>query len=334
MAVTNLPDTPNPYATSPPAPGREPIFAAGESPPPDHAAPEMGRDPSRGRRVWTVALMVVVALPVLVIVSNIAMLAVAMVQNGFSRSPTMDDLMAVPKSRIGFLATMVLPQFLMLVPVVLAVCLSPVPWAERLGLRRGHWPLWAWISAAVATPIVAMISGLLVSATMPESENLKVAAEIFRAVGAGWFGIVVAISIGLTPAICEELLFRGYIQTRLTGRWMPAVGIVISSVLFAAYHMDPIHAVSVLPLGLFLGTVAYRANSIGPAMLGHFVNNFFASCVMVFGPDQDAAAAADMRDPMMILFALSLIAVLGLGLLGSAGTVYAMIRYRPTLVTP
>ena len=35
--------------------------------------------------------------------------------------------------------------------------------------------------------------------------------------------------IGLTPAICEELLFRGYIQTRLTQAMHPIFGILIAS---------------------------------------------------------------------------------------------------------
>ena len=48
---------------------------------------------------------------------------------------------------------------------------------------------------------------------------------------------------------------------------------MISSLLFAIAHMDPIHSLLVLPLGIWMGVVAWQAKSIMPAMLCHIVNN-------------------------------------------------------------
>lgn len=64
------------------------------------------------------------------------------------------------------------------------------------------------------------------------------------------------IIIGLVPGFCEELLFRGYVQRRLTARWGPAVGILIASVAFGLAHLMPHVVVFATVLGIWFGVVA------------------------------------------------------------------------------
>jgi len=44
------------------------------------------------------------------------------------------------------------------------------------------------------------------------------------------------LGIGLLAASAEETLFRGYLQPALMARFSPAIGIVVTMVLFAAHH--------------------------------------------------------------------------------------------------
>lgn len=75
--------------------------------------------------------------------------------------------------------------------------------------------------------------------------------------------------LALAPAIGEEILFRGYFMRRLLGRVSPPTAISIAALAFALSHLHPTHALSVLPVGVWLGYVAWRTNSTIPAIVGH-----------------------------------------------------------------
>ena len=170
------------------------------------------------------------------------------------RMMTSDEgMMTVSSSRLGLLLLVAAPQIALVVPSLLAAVLSPERVTRRLSLVRGHWPIWAWCTAAVVTPLVGWISSVVVGAFMTESENLEMMSEVFRVHGESGFLIPLALLIGLTPALCEELLFRGYVQTRLNHSFGPIAAILVSSLMFAGFHMDPVHVVAVFPLGVFLG---------------------------------------------------------------------------------
>lgn len=102
----------------------------------------------------------------------------------------------------------------------------------------------------------------------------KMGEEIFKAYsfeGFLWLILVVCI----TPAICEETLFRGYVQ-RTFERTMGWKSVLLVGVIFGLYHMQPLGLISLSMLGIFLGYLFYRSKSLLPSMAAHFTNNFFA----------------------------------------------------------
>lgn len=285
-----------------------------------------------GPRVWTTfAVLGVSAAAFLAVNSVMFVVAFLVVHGDFSPAMMRDDaaLRAIFDSRAGLLLLVVLPQLGLVIPAVAASMLSPTPVAERLGLVRGHWPKWAWLAAAAATPLVGMISGLVTGIFLDESESLQQMSGIFRTHGQAGFLIPLMLLIGATPAFCEELLFRGYIQTRLVGAAGPAVGILIASLLFAAFHVDPVHVIAVFPLGLFLGWVAWRSGSLVPAMLGHFVNNAISVAAVVLAPENQTDVLS------LPTVAISLL-ILGSGIVGMTAVLIAAILYgKPkTVVKP
>jgi membrane protease YdiL (CAAX protease family) len=163
-----------------------------------------------------------------------------------------------------------------------------------------------------------MMCGLFLS----ESESLKEMSQIFRDHGASGFLIPLSMMIGLTPAVCEELLFRGYIQTRLTQAFHPIFGILIASFLFAIFHMDFVHVIAVFPMGVFLGWVSWRSGSLFPAMMGHFVNNVISVVAVVMAPEGETDVLAAPA------IAISL-AIIALGIAGMSATVTASIAFGP-----
>jgi membrane protease YdiL (CAAX protease family) len=293
---------------------------------PPAGAPDPTNRVSRSNeaRWWTPLAIAAISLGVFLATSVVmAVVAVIVVHGEMSLevlgSP--DALQEIAKSRLGLLIVVVIPQLALVIPSIVAALLSPVPTRRRLGLVRGHWPLWVWFAAAAATPLVGMVSGLVVGMFLEESDTLKEMSAIFREHGQNGFLIPLALMIGATPAFCEELLFRGYIQTRLTRSFGPVAGIIFASFLFAAFHMDFVHVVAVFPLGLFLGWVSWQSGSLFPAMLGHFVNNVISVVAVVLSPEDDPEVLALPA----IAFTL---AILGIGVLGMTSVLVASVVYR------
>ena len=90
---------------------------------------------------------------------------------------------------------------------------------------------------------------------------------------------VALLTIGLAPAICEEIVFRGVLTRGLATRFHPAPAIVIAAVLFSLYHLKPIQMPSTFTLGLLFGALTLRARSVIPAMIAHLLNNAIALVV-------------------------------------------------------
>lgn len=96
--------------------------------------------------------------------------------------------------------------------------------------------------------------------------------------------------VALVPAIAEELLFRGLIQTNLElqvgGFWAA----VLTGVIFGLSHLNPFDVVPLVVLGVYLGFVVYRSGSIVNSMSVHFFNNFIACAVVYLHLDSDFIA--------------------------------------------
>jgi membrane protease YdiL (CAAX protease family) len=235
----------------------------------------------------------------------------------------------VAGSPVGLSITVVLPQIALMLPAIIAALLSPLGLGRRLALGRGSWPVWLWVIAAMGAPIVGLISSTLITSLMGESDSLNDMAGIFKSLGGAGYAIPLAILVGLMPGICEEILFRGYMQTRLTRAWGPVVGIALSSIVFAIFHLDPVHSAAVLALGFYLGWIAWASGSTLPAMLAHFVNNFLSVLAVTLLPEAATEAPTLAEADLPAAHA----AVVGLVFLTSLGcfllTLRASKAYRP-----
>ena len=110
------------------------------------------------------------------------------------------------------------------------------------------------------------------------------------------------LMIALTPAICEELLFRGYVQ-RQAERSMGIIwGIVFTGVIFGAYHMQLTKVFPLSILGLYLAYLTWRTGSILPAILVHFANNAFAVILSIFFLKKDGEALPDVEQLNLPLY--------------------------------
>lgn len=86
--------------------------------------------------------------------------------------------------------------------------------------------------------------------------------------------LFLSITIGaLIPALSEETLYRGLGQGLFRQAMRPASAILLSGMLFALLHFQPLTFLPLLGLGCFLGFVTETTRSIIPAITGHAMFN-------------------------------------------------------------
>jgi sodium transport system permease protein len=83
--------------------------------------------------------------------------------------------------------------------------------------------------------------------------------------------------LAVMPAVCEELLFRGWVLSAFAGE-RPAprracVAVVVQAAAFAAFHLLPERMPQTFVLGLVLGGLTLATRSILPAMITHAAHN-------------------------------------------------------------
>jgi len=154
--------------------------------------------------------------------------------------------------------------------------LSARPVTQSLGLLRSRLSGRRLLLLVVGTLGLSHALDCLLSLSGLREQS---ALADFDALLAGTRGAELALAfaaMGIAPALGEELLCRGWVQRGLQSRLggVPALG--IAALLFGLLHLDPIHAVFAIFLGLYLGTVALWAASTWPGIVCHGVNNTVA----------------------------------------------------------
>lgn len=90
--------------------------------------------------------------------------------------------------------------------------------------------------------------------------------------GLGTTGIIVFFCV--VPAVSEEILFRGVLQTGMTRALGFTKSLVVVSALFAAAHFSVLSFIYLFIVGAYLGWIRERTNSLYPPILLHFLHNF------------------------------------------------------------
>lgn len=106
--------------------------------------------------------------------------------------------------------------------------------------------------------------------------------------------------VAVIPAVCEETLFRGFVQKSFEQRLKPFWSIFITAVFFGLYHFNPYGLLALIALGVYFGFAAYTSNSIFVPMVLHFLNNLFAVLAfLILGSDELINTTAAKSEPVL-----------------------------------
>ena len=135
----------------------------------------------------------------------------------------------------------------------------------------------------------------------------------------------IILVVAVIPALCEETLFRGFVQKSFEQRLKPFWSIFITALFFGLYHFNPYGLLPLIALGAYFGFAAYASNSIFVPMILHFINNLLAVLAFfLLGSDELINTAANKTEslfPQLISFTI-------FGILFFAYIFYIKINYN------
>lgn len=230
---------------------------------------------TQGSRLLTFMLLLIFG----ILFSSVLGVFVAMINGGEIFSFKNLRIIQVLNQVVGF----------MMPAVVYAILVKEKPF-NFLGFNKmPAWSLLGIVAMFTIIPFLGTVTDWNDSIVFPESmraieEQMRATQqkseeiiEMFISQGSLFSSLLI---IAALAAVSEELLFRSVIQ-----RWLMKlfknvhVAIIVTAIVFSAFHMDFFGFFPRLFLGVMLGYMFWMTGSIFPSMLMHFVNN--ATIVML-----------------------------------------------------
>lgn len=156
-------------------------------------------------------------------------------------------------------------------------------WGERLSVRetlRWRWPGWPALGASVALAAGLWLVGVSINVVMALLLGYTTPQPPDAFPTDGWSALALLTATVIAAPLCEEVMFRGYVQ-RAYERWGSWAGVLIGGAIFALYHLRFQGMVALLPVSLALGLLAWRSHSLLPGILLHAVYNSMATLLLI-----------------------------------------------------
>ncbi|SHI05725.1 hypothetical protein SAMN02745823_02132 [Sporobacter termitidis DSM 10068] len=171
-------------------------------------------------------------------------------------------------------------------PWVLLIAVAVTVPFYYLIYRGRRQELWTFVSLKAIHPVsvpVLVVFGLtlnfmieLLLGLLSQISGLRQIFENYNQVTDLIFNgsfVLTLLAVGIVGPIFEELLFRGLVFGELRKLTKVRVAIFIQALLFGVYHMNLIQGAYAFLIGILLGYVYYRSNSIFAPMLVHITVN-------------------------------------------------------------
>lgn len=189
-------------------------------------------------------------------------------------------------SKAFFYFSFILPQFLYPVLTAIVGCLIPIigKFKFRDCVKREKVPAVYFILCVFIFPGLSTIFSYISYAisyclsligipVMDVNSAIPVPDGIIET-------LLLVFVMAVLPAICEELIYRGFLMSGIS-EYGQTGAIVVSSIAFGLMHATIQQIPFAFAIGLFLGYVFSRFRSIVLPIVLHFINNFTACVLMI-----------------------------------------------------
>jgi len=187
---------------------------------------------------------------------------------------------------------------------------------NKTSLKLGPIPLILVPILILITPAIALLMEPVIEA-IPGAQEFQ--ESIMGMLGENTLWIFAAAAI--SAPILEEILFRGVILDGFLKNYSPTKAIFGSAIIFGLFHMNPYQFVAATLIGVLMGWIYWRTNSLSLCILIHFLNNalgFFLNWIFELPLNTMGSTRALMNnDPQyfMMLGVAGVVVLVGLFLL-------------------
>ncbi len=203
--------------------------------------------------------------------------------------------------------------------------------------------LWGVLGAIVLNPFLSYVGDVQVM-VLSEGFGLKeevqqwkklfddVVEKLASAKSVGELVAVVGVT-ALTPAICEEVVFRGLLQRNFSRAMSPVRAVVWTGAIFGVYHLNPIQTLPLIAIGIYISYLRQSSGALWLCVAAHFAFNFFSVLGIFilnnagwFGLSETAVQSFKTSEPELLSPVAISSAAISLGLF-----VLVLRRYRRAL---
>ncbi len=157
-------------------------------------------------------------------------------------------------------------------------------------LQTRPWTTLLWV-------VVLSLGTIIPSEWMQEQLGMEMPEELERLMTQLLSSPAGYVAVGILVPLAEEIVFRGAILRTLLrllpGNWHWGA-IIISALIFGAVHGNMVQFVHATLLGLLLGWMYWRTDSIVPGVVLHWVNNSVAYVICRLMPGMTDVELIDL----------------------------------------
>ncbi|MFG0268229.1 MAG: ABC transporter permease subunit/CPBP intramembrane protease [Rhodopirellula sp. JB055] len=187
---------------------------------------------------------------------------------------------AQPTARLVTSAVMTIVLFVGVTLVLLGW--QRVSRIQGLGLKKVAWPyliaasLFGLATWPLVFELVVLAQGIGIRGFDPEQiDNVEALLSAWKQVPL----VVVVLCLGVVPGVCEEAFFRGFLFNGLKQHLGAVATIAVSAISFGLFHVvlsggaAPERILPSTAMGVLLGWIAWKSDSVIPSMILHAVHN-------------------------------------------------------------
>jgi membrane protease YdiL (CAAX protease family) len=165
-------------------------------------------------------------------------------------------------------------EALLIVPALLFVWIGKYPFRRvfRTG-RAAPRVLILCVFLGLGLGIVSDELDRMAQSAFPMPEKILDALQEFMIFHSTREMIFLIFTVVIFAGVIEEMLFRGFLQTALERGRHEAKAIAVSAAVFAILHFNPWWTMQIFGLGIAVGVLAWRSQSIWPGVVIHMTNN-------------------------------------------------------------
>lgn len=182
-----------------------------------------------------------------------------------------------------------LAEMFVFIPLLIYLYIRKYPLQETLRLKMipSRVAGYSLLIGLSATLLIAELD-YLVSLIFPVPSYLRDAIEGLMTAQSVSDVLIIFISAVLLAGLLEELLFRGFLQRALEHSRMDITqAVFFTALMFSLFHI-PWWYIQTTVFGVILGVMAWKSQSVLPAVIVHAVNNALNLILINVEPEQYA----------------------------------------------